>query len=101
MALEFGNRRNPYIMGLSMVEGAARLTQINPKILLKEARRTVDLALDRWPDLLRDMPLPADMRNRLLERLPKLRLVQEVRPSFTVAADYRDAGAATGSPSRG
>ncbi|KST57332.1 hypothetical protein AO398_25160 [Methylobacterium sp. GXS13] len=101
MALEFGNRKNPYIMGLSMVEGAARLTQINPRILLRDARRTVDLALDRWPDLLRDMPLPADMKNRLLERLPKLRLVQEVRPSFTVTADYRDAGGATGSPSRG
>lgn len=101
MALEFGNRKNPYIMGLSMVEGAARLTQINPRILLRDARRTVDLALDRWPDLLRDMPLPADMKNRLLERLPKLKLVQEVRPSFTVAADYRDAGGATGSPSRG
>lgn len=89
-ALEFGNRKNPYIMDLGMVEGAARLTKINPKILVKEAKRTVDQALDSWPTLLREMPVPADMKNRLLKRLQKLKLVQEVRPSFTVVADHVD-----------
>ncbi|WP_269154001.1 HipA domain-containing protein [Methylobacterium currus] len=90
MALEFGNKKRREIMELAMVEGAAKVTGANPKGLLKEARRTVDRALDRWPALLDDMPMPAAMKNRLLERLPTLRLVQEVRPGFTVAANHED-----------
>lgn len=42
-------------------------------------------ALKVWPDLLEELPLPVKDRKRLLDRLPKLRLVQEVSPEFQIA----------------
>ena len=90
LALEFGNTRTPYIVGLRRFERAAGAVQVNPKVVLSEVRRTVRQALEVWPDLLDDMPLPAEARKRLLERLPKLRLVQEVSPGYQLAPDLHE-----------
>ncbi len=80
MALEFGNTKTPYIVGLRRFERAAGAVHVSAKVVLDEVRRTVRRALAVWPDLLEGMPLPADGRRRLLERLPTLRLVQEISP---------------------
>ena len=85
MALEFGNTKTPYIMGLRRFERAAGALQVSSKIVLSEVTRTVKRALEVWPDLLKDMPLPPEARKRLLERLPRLRLVQEISPGYQVA----------------
>ncbi|MCB4802796.1 hypothetical protein PUR23_14435 [Methylorubrum populi] len=82
MALQFGRRRNPFVMGLGKFRDAATAIGFDSGLLEREVRVTVGKALDRWPDTLRDMPIPPSMKRTLLDRLPRLRLVQEVRPGF-------------------
>ena len=84
MALEFGNTKTPYNIGLRRFERAAGAVHVDAKVVMDEVRRTVRQALAVWPDLLKTMPLSADGRLRLLERLPRLRLVQEISPDFRV-----------------
>ncbi len=85
MALEFGNTRTPYVVGLHRFERAAGALKFNPKVVLNEVQKTVKQALEAWPDLLDAAPLPLDGRKRLLARLPKLRLVQEISPGYRPA----------------
>ncbi len=86
MALEFGNTKTPYIVGLRRFERAAGAVHVNAKVVLDEVRR--DRESRPWRSgriLLKTMPLSADGRKRLLERLPRLRLVQEISPDYRCA----------------
>ena len=92
MALAFGNtKKRPTSSGFRRFERAAGALQVSSQVVLSEVTTTVQRALKIWPDLLTETPLPAEARRRLLERLPKLRLVQEISPGLqTAPASDRD-----------
>ncbi|TDQ14848.1 type II toxin-antitoxin system HipA family toxin [Phyllobacterium brassicacearum] len=79
MALPFGNNNNPYTVGTRRFERAAGLLKVDPKLLVKEVRLTVEKALDIWPGLLKDLPLTSDANRPIINRLDKLQLVREIR----------------------
>ncbi len=82
MALSFGGTRDPTKIGRHRIERAAGLLKVDPRILVSEARRTMEAAFESWPAILREAPLPQPMRTNILQRLPTLQLVQEVRPTL-------------------
>ncbi len=85
MALAFGGKRDAAHVTLRRFERAASLVKVSPSLLAREARRTVEAALDIWPDAMADLPLPGEMRNRIVARWWDLAIVGEVRPTLVKA----------------
>ena len=86
MALQLGGTKNPRIMGLQKIRGAAKVIGMDPDLLAREASLTVERALDVWPGLLDALPLPEEMGRALLDRLSTLRIVREARPTYVPGA---------------
>jgi serine/threonine-protein kinase HipA len=78
MALPLGNNKNPYTVGLRRFERAAGLLNVEPKVLVKEVKATVEKALAVWPQLLKELPLTEEANRKLVDRLSKLQLVREI-----------------------
>ena len=79
LALPLGNNKNPYTVGLRRFERAAGLLKVEPKVLIKEVKSTVEKALIVWPGLLKDLPLTDEASRSLTDRLYRLQLVREIR----------------------
>ncbi|MEK1852266.1 MAG: HipA domain-containing protein [Phyllobacterium sp.] len=79
MALPLGNNKNPYTVGLRRFERAAGLLKVEPKVLVKEVKSTVENAMDTWPGLLEDLPLTDEANRAIIDRLYKLQLAGEIR----------------------
>ncbi|CAN7426582.1 type II toxin-antitoxin system HipA family toxin [Mesorhizobium sp. LjRoot246] len=88
MALKFRNSRNSEIIGLNRFERAAELCGIPTQRAKKEIVETVEQAADEWPTLIRDLPMPQDYRDKLLERTAKLALTNEVGVTFMSDRKY-------------
>ncbi|MGE5514230.1 MAG: type II toxin-antitoxin system HipA family toxin [Bacteroidota bacterium] len=82
MALAFGGTRDAARITLRKFERAAGLVKVSPDLLAREAKRTVEAALDIWPSVLGDLPLPQEMRQRIVDRWRDLALVKEARPTL-------------------
>ncbi len=82
MALSFGGSRDATKVTLRKFERVAGLVKVSPDLLVREARRTTEAALDLWPGLLREMPIHAEMQERLIRRLAGLTLVKEIWPTM-------------------
>jgi serine/threonine-protein kinase HipA len=78
MALEFGGTKDPSLINTKRFERAAGLLRTEPKVLTREAKHTVETALDVWPSFIKDAPLSSDMRAQLIKRLNSLPIVREV-----------------------
>lgn len=79
LALPFVGSRIFETIGLHKFRRAAEFLKIRPDVAEAEIRKTVQAALDLWPDLIRTLPLSADQADRVLARLDTLELVAEVR----------------------
>jgi serine/threonine-protein kinase HipA len=79
LALPFGGTRNPARISLRRFERAARLVDVSPELLAREARRTVEAILDVWPNAMTHLPLPPERRTHIIERWNDLAIVHEVR----------------------
>mgnify|MGYP001035136754 CR=1 FL=1 len=80
MALKFGGSDDPWRFDTGKFERAAGLLKVEPKVLLKEAKRTVERARDTWPAVLRDMPIPKAWKEQIVNRIAKLPLANELSP---------------------
>jgi hypothetical protein len=70
------------------------------KVLEREMRQTATRALDTWPDAMKDLPAPDNIKDAILSRFGALALVREVRPTMIQghALDAEPAGEATEEP---
>lgn len=80
MALKFGGSDDPWRYDIGKFERAAGLLKVEPKVLLKEAKRTVERARDTWPETLRDMPIPKSCKDLIVDRIEKLPLANALSP---------------------
>jgi serine/threonine-protein kinase HipA len=62
-------------MNISLVDVVARL-------FAREMRQTTTRVLDTWPDAMKDLPAPDNIKNAILSRFGRLALVREVRPTM-------------------
>lgn len=79
MALEFGGSRDPAFVGLRRFSRLAGLADLDADIVLREVTDTVEAALDVWPGMLPNLPMPPDFAVKLTGRWKLLSLVKEVR----------------------
>lgn len=91
MALEFSGTRDAARVTLRRFERVAGLVKVSPDLLVREARRTVEAALDVWPDAMKSLPLPPEMRDRITARWHDLALVKDVRPTIVTGLDVEAA----------
>lgn len=87
MALAFGGTRDAARVTLRKFERAAGLVKVSPDLLVREAKRTVEAVLDVWPDAMKKLPLPPEMRDRITARWRDLAIVNEVRPTTVPSLD--------------
>jgi len=87
MALAFGGMMDAARVTLRRFERAAGLVKVSPDLLAREARRTVEAVLDVWPDAMKSLPLPQEMRDRITARWRGLAIVGEVRPVLVTGLD--------------
>jgi serine/threonine-protein kinase HipA len=91
LALAFGGTRDAARVTLRKFERAAGLVKVSPDLLAREAKRTVEAALDTWPTAMRDLPLRQEMRDHIADRWRDLALVNEVRPTLVPGISVGDA----------
>jgi serine/threonine-protein kinase HipA len=94
LALKFGGTNNPFLITLHRFERAAGLWRVDPKVVIKEVRLTVERILDMWPKAMEKLPLPEKVQQAIKDRWPKMALVGELRP--TMAQGIPPATAAQG-----
>jgi serine/threonine-protein kinase HipA len=82
MALAFGGTRDAARVTLRRFERAAGLIKVSPDLLAREAKRTVEAVLDVWPDAMKELPLPPEMRDHITARWRDLAIVNEIRPTI-------------------
>lgn len=82
MALAFGGTRDAARVTLRRFERAAGLVKVSPDLLAREAKRTVEAVLDVWPDAMKELPLPPEMRDHITARWRDLAIVNEIRPTI-------------------
>lgn len=58
MALSFRGTRNSRIMNVARFKRASSLVSVTEARVTKEVRKTVELAFETWPDMLRSLPPP-------------------------------------------
>lgn len=90
MALKFGGSDDPWRYDTGKFERAAGLLKVEPKVLLKEAKRTVERARDTWPETLRDMPIPKAWKEKIVDRIEKLPLANELSPKPVRGVEFPD-----------
>lgn len=90
MALKFGGSDDPYRYDTGKFERAAGLLKIEPKVLLKEAKRTVERARDTWPAALQEMPIPKAWKQYIVDRIEKIPLANELSPKPVKGVDFSD-----------
>lgn len=90
MALKFGGSDDPFRYDSGKFERAAGLLKVEPKVLLKEAKRTVERARDTWPETLRDMPIPKEWKEKIVGRIEKLPLANELSPKPVRGVEFPD-----------
>lgn len=78
LALEFVGSKTFETIGLAKFRRVAKFLDVDPDRAEGEVRQVVRRALDLWPDLIGDLPLPEKTADRMLTRLRSLQLVQEV-----------------------
>jgi len=79
LALEFVGSKTFETIGLAKFRRLAAFLDVDADRAEGEIREVVQRALDHWPGLIQDLPLPKDKADTLLERFQTLRLVQEVQ----------------------
>ena len=62
MAMKLGGTNDPFIIGTKRFERAAGLMQVEPKIIVKEVRSTIERAIHVWPGILAASPMPRNSR---------------------------------------
>ena len=82
LALPFGGTRNPLLITLHRFERAAGLLKVDPKLITKEVRLTVEKILDSWPREMKNLPLPLEMQKAITNRWQQMTLVGEIRPQM-------------------
>lgn len=79
LALEFVGSKTFETIGLAKFRRVAKFLDVDADRAEGEVRGVVRRALDLWPALIRDLPLPEEKADTLLKRLQTLHLVQEVQ----------------------
>jgi len=79
LALEFVGSKTFETIGLAKFRRLAAFLDVDADRAEGEIRKVVQRALDQWPGLLQDLPLPSENADTLLARLQTLQLVQEVQ----------------------
>lgn len=77
MALKFVGTHDFDTVNLHRFERVAKYLSLDPKLLVDEVRKTVDQALKLWPEAAPTL-LGEERAEKILHRLPSLRLVEEV-----------------------
>ena len=79
LALEFVGSKTFENIGLAKFRRLAAFLDVDADRADSEIRKVVRRALDHWPGLIRDLPLPKEKADTLLARLQTLQLVREVQ----------------------
>jgi serine/threonine-protein kinase HipA len=79
LALRFVGSKTFESIGLAKFRRAADFLKVDPDKAEAEVRQVVQRALDLWPDMIRELPLPPALADTLIARLPTLRIVQETQ----------------------
>lgn len=88
MALKFRNTRNAEIIDLARFIRAGELCGVPEKAVRKTVIQTIERAADEWPALIRDLPMPEDKADALLERAERLALTREVGARFSTQPTF-------------
>jgi serine/threonine-protein kinase HipA len=82
MALRFNGTKDPKIVDTGRLRRIAPFIEVDLKVLEREMRQTATRALDTWPDAMKDLPAPDNIKDAVLSRFGALALVREVRPTM-------------------
>jgi serine/threonine-protein kinase HipA len=81
MALRFYGTKDPKIVETARLRRFAPFIGVDLKVLESEMRQTAIRALDTWPNAMKNLPVPGNVKNAILSRFGELTLVREVRPT--------------------
>lgn len=87
MALKLSGTSNPFAVNVARFTTVAKFLKIDPQIIEREVRTTVEKILDTWPDAVKDLPAPADVTDAIFSRWKDMALVADVRPDFSQGHD--------------
>lgn len=82
MALRFYGTKDPRIVETARLRRFAPFIGVDVKVLEREMRDTATRALDTWPNAMKNLPAPDNVKNAILSRFGELALVREVRPTM-------------------
>ncbi|MEW6597024.1 MAG: type II toxin-antitoxin system HipA family toxin [Pseudomonadota bacterium] len=84
LALRFAGIQRFERVRLHQFRRLASLLKVEPEWIEKEVRRLVERALQTWPELMAQLPLTDDQRQRMTTRWDTLDLVEEVRSGVSL-----------------
>ncbi|BCB22183.1 type II toxin-antitoxin system HipA family toxin [Bosea sp. ANAM02] len=88
MAMKLGGTDDPWRYDVAKLERAAGLLKVEPKVIIREAKRTVERARDLWPKQLQELPIPTERKRKLVDRIEKLPLANELSPKPVKGVEF-------------
>lgn len=82
MALRLAGTSDPAIVTIARIASIAKFLKINPEIIEREVRKTMEKILDTWPNAAKDLPASKKVIGAIFDHWKQLALVKDVRPTL-------------------
>lgn len=88
MALKLAGTSDPNIVTVARIAGIAKFLKIDPQIIQREVRSTMEKILDTWPEAAaKDLPASKRVTDAIFGQWKHLALVKDVRPALVQGHD--------------
>jgi serine/threonine-protein kinase HipA len=87
MALKLAGTSDPLIVNVAKFDRVAKFLKLDPKLIEREVRRTIERILDTWPDAIKNLPAPKHVTDAIFGQWKYLTLVKDVRPVMVQGHD--------------
>jgi serine/threonine-protein kinase HipA len=83
MALKLAGTADPTLVTVARIASIAKFLKIDPEIIEREVRATMEKILDTWRDAAKDLPASKKVTDAIFGQWERLALVKEMRPTAT------------------
>jgi hypothetical protein len=96
MALKLAGTSNPNIVTVARIVSVSKFLKIDPKVIEREVRSTMERILGTWRGAVKDLPASKAVKDAIFDQWKTLALVKDVRPALV---EGHDAGASAANDS--
>ncbi len=87
MALKLAGTANPHVVTVARIVSLSKFLKIDPQIIEREVRSTMERILDTWPAAISDLPASKSVTDAIFGQWQNLELVNDVRPAVVQGHD--------------